>query len=181
MTEPDAFRAGMRRLAASVCIIATRTADGRQLGLTATAICSVSADPPTLLVCINRSSATHDAIRDAGIFSVNVLAREDRSLADRFAGRIDPNEKFALGRWGERESGPPLLESALAGFSCRVAHAVDVGTHGIFFGAVTGVALRQGGEPLLYAGGSFGGFAAHDPKFDEGLLWIPAWDSMPPA
>ena len=75
--EIDQFKAGMRRLAASVNVITTRTPDGQRSGLTATAVCSVSATPPTLLVCVNRSGNSHAVLTSSGVFAVNVLALED--------------------------------------------------------------------------------------------------------
>ncbi len=158
--DPDAFRRGMGRLAASVCIITTAREDGLRWGATATAVCSVSADPPTLLCCLNRRSNTHDAIRDSGRLAVNVVASSDWALADRFASSLDPQEKFLEGLWTPGETGAPLLRSAVVSFDCLVVNAVDVGTHGIFFGDVVGIEHQHDHvRSLLYAGGGYGRFA----------------------
>lgn len=176
----ESFKLGMRRLAAGVCLITTRCSDGSQRGMTATAVCSVSAAPPTLLCCINRSNSTYDAIRASEIFAVNVLSLEDRPLADRFARLIPPEEKFTLGLWHVRMTGAPLLESALAAFDCRMSQDVAVGTHGILFGEIQAVSVRANAtKPLLYAHGVYGGFSSYSEASDLESLWIPTWDYEP--
>src|SRR5271168_4017298 len=94
--EPELFKSGMRRLASGVSIITTAGTEGPR-GLTATAVCSVSVAPPTLLCCINRNSSAHDAIRDAGVLAVNFLAEPDRDLATRFSGADTRDARFAVG------------------------------------------------------------------------------------
>lgn len=173
--DPDAFRKGMRGLAASVCIVTTVDPAGERAGLTATAVCSVSADPPTLLCCVNRRGATHAALRANGVFAVNVLSLEDRNLAARFAGG-GVGDRFAEGLWASLVTGSPILESAVASFDCRLAHAVEVGTHGILFGEIQSIRMREAEPaPLLYARGSYGGFAAVDAVRRPELLWMPSW------
>jgi flavin reductase (DIM6/NTAB) family NADH-FMN oxidoreductase RutF len=177
----DSFRTGMRWLASGVCLITTTDADGARCGLTATAVCSVSASPPTLLCCINRSNSSHAAIRQSGIFTVNVLSCEDRALADRFASRIGAQEKFAEGLWCTMETGAPALESALASFDCRIAHAVEVATHGILFGEIQAVRVRNtSAKPLLYAQGAYGGFASLAAARGPDLTWVPTWEYEEP-
>lgn len=174
--DAKAFKAGMRRLAASVCIITTVDGAGARAGLTATAVCSVSAEPPTLLCCINRGGASHQALRSNGVFAVNVLSLEDRDLANRFARGGAGEEKFAQGLWTTLETGSPLLESAVAGFDCRLAQAVEVGTHGILFGEIQATRMRPAEpKPLLYAHGAYGGFASVDSLQDPELFWVPSW------
>jgi flavin reductase (NADH)/flavin reductase len=159
--DPRSYRAGMRWLAGGVCIVTSSSPDGQLAGLTATAVCSVSADPPVLLVCLNRDSRSHDVIREAGVFAVNVLDVLDAALAGRFAGAVAGGERFHGASWVQLLTGAPVLASALAAFDCRIAQVVDVGTHRIVLGAVQAVRLgATGGKPLLYANGSYGGFAA---------------------
>ncbi|WP_246161769.1 flavin reductase family protein [Segnochrobactrum spirostomi] len=154
--EADLFRAAMRELAAGVTIIATGSGDGRR-GLTATAVCSVSADPPTLLVCVNRSTEGHAAIAEAGIFSVNVTAAHHRPLADRFAGRhgVRGAERFEAGAWTVLETGAPILTDAVAAFDCVVARTVDWTTHTIYLGAVVAARVAPERAALLYRSGAF--------------------------
>lgn len=174
------FKAAMRCLAAHVCLITTRSLDGAPGGLTATAVCSVSADPPTLLACVNRNSASFRAIQASGIFAVNVLALESRHLADRFASPIPAEEKFTEGSWLQASTGAPVLRNALVSFDCRVASAVDVGTHGILFGAIEAVQIQgSGARPLLYAHGGYGEFSSTEAAAARELLWIPSWRAEP--
>ncbi|MBV8806663.1 MAG: flavin reductase family protein, partial [Sinobacteraceae bacterium] len=173
--------AGMRRLAAAVCLITSTTSAGEKVGLTATAVCSVSAEPPTLLCCINRGSLSHAAIRAAGIFAINVLALEDRGLADRFSSpHLDWEARFQAGIWLRLNTGAPILESALAAFDCRITQAVDVGTHGILFGEIQAMRVRQTtAKSLLYAHGSYGGFMSYLHEQSAQLLWMPPWQHDP--
>jgi flavin reductase (DIM6/NTAB) family NADH-FMN oxidoreductase RutF len=176
----ESFKLGMRRLAAGVCVITTQCADGSRRGLTATAVCSVSAAPPTLLACINRGNSSYDAIRTSRHFAVNVLSLEDRPLADEFASPVSPERKFASGLWHTRITGAPLLESALAAFDCRLSQDVAVGTHGILFGEIQAVSVRHvAAKPLLYVQGAYGGFASFAAASDLESLWIPSWDYEP--
>ena len=160
VADAESFKSGMRHLAAHVCLITTVGPDGERRGLTATAVCSVSADPPTLLCCVNRQIAPFAAIRESGIFAVNVLGVEDRELAERFAGVIQGEERFQTGQWISLTTGAPVLESALATFDCRLTRLEEVATHGILFVEIQAVRARDSiAEALLYAHGSFGGFA----------------------
>ncbi len=171
----DRFREGMRRLAASVNILTTSTDDGERFGMTATAVCSVSGDPPTLLCCINRDNQTRDAIVGAGRFAVNVLAASDEPLANRFAMRMTHAERFEQGAWAMHELGLPVLETAAAWFACQIVTQVEVGSHTIFFGEVADVASRGAHVlPLLYANGGYGKFSDAQPTLNE-LMWTPDW------
>ena len=159
ITDAEAFRLGMRHLAAHVCLITTRGPDGARRGLTATAVCSVSAAPPTLLCCVNRQIEPFAAIRESGIFAVNVLGIEDRELAERFAGEVQGEARFDIGSWLELSTGAPVLESALATFDCRLTRLEEVATHGILFGEIQASRSRMMSAPaLLYAHGTFGAF-----------------------
>jgi len=159
--DPGDFKQGMRRLGASVCIITTRRPDGSRNGLTATAVCSLSADPPMLLACLNRSSNSFRPVVEAGVFAVNVLSLQDAATADQFAGARPAAEKFLVGDWGEGPTGAPILTTALAAFDCQVDKVVEAGTHGILLGLVHHVMLGDAAKaPLLYAAGAYGGFSA---------------------
>ena len=160
IADAESFKSGMRHLAAHVCLITTVTQDGARRGLTATAVCSVSADPPTLLCCVNRQIEPFAAIREAGIFAVNVLGVQDLELAERFAGEIQGDSRFDIGSWNELSTGAPVLESALATFDCRLTRLEEVATHGILFGEIQAIRSRSAAaEALLYAHGAFGAFA----------------------
>lgn len=179
--DSDSFKTAMRHLAGHVCLITTVDENGKRNGLTATAVCSVSADPPTLLCCVNRQSSSHDAITHSGIFAVNVLALDDQNLANRFAGRIRGEERFAEGLWKQLETGAPILESALASLDCRLVNAVNANSHGILLGEIQAVQTRPTqAKPLLYAHGGYGGFASLEASTQQELLWIPSWNQPDP-
>ena len=159
VANPEAFKRGMRQLAASVTIVTTEH-DGERRGLTATAVCSLSASPPRLLVCVNRLASPHDLIAASGRFCVNVLAEEHAALSQRFAGAEAGEARFAIGTWGTLATGAPMLQEALASFDCELLHQVEVETHSIFIGGVVAVVSHPGRRPLLYADGCYVGLAA---------------------
>ncbi|WP_322045414.1 flavin reductase family protein [Paraburkholderia sp. J67] len=171
------FKAAMRCLTGHVCLVTTCSGDGQRSGLTATAVCSVSAAPPTLLVCVNRSSASAGAIREAGRFAVNVLGKAGTALANRFASPLAPEDKFAEGRWITLDTGAPVLAQALASFDCRVDRVIEAGTHLVLFGAISAVQIAHAEQPpLLYAHGGYGSFASAETLPVADLLWISNWD-----
>jgi len=134
-------------------------------------VCSVSADPPTLLVCVNRSTNTHDAIAKGGVFCVNVLRAEDRELSGLFSGTQKGEGRFRDERWVTLASGAPVLLDALVSFDCRVVNRLPQGTHTIFLGEVERVQIGKKGKPLLYADGQYAKLAslAHGEPLPEGL------------
>jgi flavin reductase (DIM6/NTAB) family NADH-FMN oxidoreductase RutF len=158
MIDADAFKLGMRQLAAGVSIVTTRRGEGRA-GLTATAVCSVSAEPPQLLVCVHQDSDTYEAIRESGVLCVNLLDMRHEGLARCFAGMTGKrgDERFTEGHWGEMLTGAPRLLDALAAFDCRIRDILHSGSHCIFVARVVEVAAQPGGEPLLYMDGQFAG------------------------
>ena len=145
-----AFRAAMARFPGAVTIV-TALAGRERRGITATAVCSVSAEPPSLLVCLNRKTGTCAAVRDSGMFNVNLLKGEGGPIALQCAGAggATGEEKFSEGHWGTDSRGLPLLPEAVVGFSCEVVEAMDSGTHTVFIGTVTALAIREGAA-LVY-------------------------------
>ncbi len=164
------FKLGMRNLAGAVSIITSRHG-GRRFGMTATAVCSVSADPPTLLACINRSTTTHRAVDEAGLFCVNVLRHEDRELSRLFSGAQKGEERFRAELWTRLATGSPVLLNALVAFDCRVANRLVHGTHTIFVGEVERLQIGGKGKPLLYSDGQYAKLASltHGEPLPEGL------------
>lgn len=150
------FKIGMRHLAAAVNVI-TAAYEGDRTGLTATAACSVSADPPQLLICVNTDSRSHAVIDKARAFCLNVLAEDQENIARRFAGMdgTDRAERFALGRWTELVTGAPVLEGTMASFDCRVVQQISVGTHTVFVGNVDALTIGNQDTPLMYGIGKF--------------------------
>jgi len=146
----EAFRAGMSRLGAAVCIVTTDGPAGKH-GITASAVCSVTDSPPTLLVCVNRSSSAHDIIVRNGTLCVNVLGHGHEELAVRFGKPgIEPMARFAGDRWTTLVTGAPLLKDATAGFDCRVIDRHAVGTHSVILAEVAGIAKADHSQSLIY-------------------------------
>ena len=166
----EQFKLGMRSLAGAVTIVASANS-GHRYGMTATAVCSVTADPPTVLVCINKSTATHDAIAKSGMYSVNVLRAEDSGLSSAFSGMQSGESRFKSRDWTRLATGSPVLIDALVAFDCRVVKKTVHGTHSIFFGEVEQVLFGKKGKPLLYADGQYAKLAslAFGEPLPEGL------------
>lgn len=157
--DSASFAAGMRYLAGTCSVIATRN-DGLRAGLTATAVCSVSADPARLLICINKSTYAHDVIHQAGLLSVNVLSEQHEETARRFAGMVEEargDARFVADDWEDGKLAIPRLKDALVSFGCRVAETVPGGkSHTVFICDVVEVhcaAEAQG--PLMYFNRNF--------------------------
>jgi flavin reductase (DIM6/NTAB) family NADH-FMN oxidoreductase RutF len=158
----EEFRQAMRRLPAAVALITT-TFDGAPCGLTATAVCSLSAAPPSLLVCVNAGAGAHDAIKAAGTFAVNLLAAGDVDLARLFSSSAEADRlrRFSSPRWRPGALGAPLLDAAVASFDCRVETDLSHATHTIFIGAVMAVATAPADvRNLIYADGQFASIPA---------------------
>jgi flavin reductase (DIM6/NTAB) family NADH-FMN oxidoreductase RutF len=164
------YKRGMRSLAGAVCVI-TSSHGGRRYGMTATAVCSATADPPTVLACVNRVTATHRAIADSGIFCVNVLRHEDQDLSGLFSGAQKVDERFRAEHWTQLATGAPVLLNALVSFDCRVVNRLEHGTHTIFLGEVQDLRIGRKGKPLLYSDGQYAKLAslAHGEPLPEGL------------
>jgi flavin reductase (DIM6/NTAB) family NADH-FMN oxidoreductase RutF len=155
--DAAAFKKGMRHLAASVTLITTRHHELRG-GLTATAVCSVSAEPPQLLVCVNKTASAHDPIGEAGFFCVNVLSPQHRKLAERFAGMdgVEGDERFHdMGEWSSLSTGAPVLKGCPVSFDCRLVTKVAAGTHTVYIGEIVDLTFDHTAPALLYADGMF--------------------------
>jgi flavin reductase (DIM6/NTAB) family NADH-FMN oxidoreductase RutF len=152
------FRQAMRRLAASVHIVATRS-EGRRFGMTATAVTSLSTAPPSLLVCVNQRAATHPALARLGqVFSVNLLAPDQQEVATLFGTpAADADARFEAGGWNEAEDGVPVLAGAASSLLCAVDGLYPHATHTIVVGRVLRVGLGQRESVLLYANGAYVG------------------------
>lgn len=150
----DLFKAVMRQVTSPVAVIAAQIGE-RRAGLTATAVCSATADPPTLLVCINQTASAGLLIAEARAFSVNFLSDEQTELARLFSTPgLNSDARFAGGSWSGTPTGAPMLHGAIGAFDCRVIETVPCGSHQIFLGRVVAAVARDG-DPLLYRDGFF--------------------------
>jgi flavin reductase len=153
-TDRARFREAMARLGAAVNIITTHGPDGDN-GFTASAVCSVTDDPATILVCMNRTSSQYDVFKSAGFFCVNILTPEQEELSPVFAGKMPMAERFARAEWIRLATGAPVLKSAAAALDCTMSQMVEVGTHSVIFGAVQAIHLGASGSGLIYHGRAY--------------------------
>ncbi|CAN7450715.1 flavin reductase [Aquipseudomonas alcaligenes] len=150
MVDTTGFRNAMALLGGAVSVITTNGNAGR-FGFTASAVCSVTDQPPTLLVCMNRSSFSNVHFKSNGVLGVNVLTAELKDISAVFANReLDSDQRFAAASWHTLESGAPLLDEALVSFDCRIAQAHEVGSHTIFYCEVLGIRHGENQEGLVY-------------------------------
>jgi flavin reductase (DIM6/NTAB) family NADH-FMN oxidoreductase RutF len=149
---PQTFRDVIGRFATGVTVVTTHH-DGHDHGMTASAVSSLSLEPPMLLVCINVASPTGDAVHRSRMFTINVLAESQATLAQRFAERHD--DKFDGVATARGTLGALTLNGALAHIECRVVEDVAAGTHRIFIGEVARAIGREG-APLAYFRGEYG-------------------------
>ena len=147
----EQFRAGMRHLSAAVTLV-TSEFEGEKAGLTATAVCSVTAEPPSILACVNRSTSAFDIIKNSGVFCVNVLAHSQQALSDVFGwGNIEQSERFKSGCWGSLKTGAPVLEGCIVNFDCEMDQVISHGTHNIVIGRIVALQVNDQEAPLLYS------------------------------
>lgn len=155
MTELDAFRQAMRRVPTGVTVVTTLR-DGEPRGITVNAFASVSLEPPSLLICINREARSYLFISSSRIFCVNVLAGDQRRLAEHFSGKVRERQ-FAEVEYVIDATGAPVLRGTIAHFDCELAEEYHVGSHSILVGQVVSCSARPG-SPLGYFNGGFHDF-----------------------
>ncbi|MEX0954826.1 MAG: flavin reductase family protein [Rhizobiaceae bacterium] len=154
--DPNSFKLGMRRLASGVSLITTRDNAGQPHGMIATSVVSVSAEPPTLLVCVNKSASCHDVIDIEGVFCINLLGDGDDEIAQIFSSSKTRDARFSGGDWREMATGSPAHAGSLASFDCEVRSRVEAGSHTIFIGQVVDTQLWVDVvQPLIYLNGGY--------------------------
>jgi flavin reductase (DIM6/NTAB) family NADH-FMN oxidoreductase RutF len=148
---PQAYRDGMAHVAGHVHVVTTAGQAGTS-GFTAIAVASVSDDPPTLLVCLNRKSANGALIEANGVFAINALPADAEALAETFAGRrgLAGAARFAAGAWTPLITGSPTLDTALVSFDCRLIEMKHIATHVIMIGQVEAIRIGPTGPALTY-------------------------------
>ena len=149
------FTTAMRRAATPVSVVTTDGPGGR-FGVTVSSLCTASADPPQVLVCVHLGGPTAVALRTNKCFAVNILDSRHRHVADSFAGRIERwrNDRFACDAWTEISTGAPILTDGLLVMDCSLTQELVVSTHAVFVGTVVGLQSREG-APLLYSDQSY--------------------------
>lgn len=155
--QQDELRAGMRHLAAPVSIVTTVNGLTRA-GLTVTAVTSVTAEPPRLVVFINKNTFAAEHILSSGLLCVNVLTAEQQELACIFAGmrkEVPGEQRFNHGEWHSLLSGAPVLANAKVNFDCRVIKVYGESTHHAFLCEVLATQQHAAASPLLYLDSDF--------------------------
>ncbi len=145
------FREAMSRFGAAVNIVTSDGPEGR-LGFTATAVCSLSAQPPSLLVCMNRGSSQNKSLQANGVICVNTLAGHQSQISAVFsgAGKLDMAARFDSATWLVLETGAPALADALIAFDCRITQVIETTTHSLLIAEVVGLGLGRHGSSLMY-------------------------------
>lgn len=153
------FRAAMSQFPGAVTLICTGTGEDRR-GITATAVCSVTDSPPSLLACVNRASGTREAIVANGRFSVMLLDTGATEIARHFAGATGATgaAKFDMGGWDDFPCGLPMLRTAPVALACAVSEVIEVGSHSVFIGRIEEARIGEGAA-VVYAGSAFHGLA----------------------
>lgn len=150
----DGFRAAMRRLATTIALVTSGRGDNWS-GMAATAVVSVCADPPTLLVAVNRTASLHPMLAAENRFCVNLLSERHRDLVGVFSGQKKGLARFETGGWMPGPDGLPILGDALASLTCRTVNTLDIGTHTLFIGQVEHVINHDDIDPLVWVDGGF--------------------------
>ncbi|WP_180083808.1 flavin reductase [Acinetobacter sp. YH12157] len=149
MIEAADFRNAMSLLSSAVNVVTTAGASGVH-GFTASAVCSVTDTPPTLLVCMNQASRSHAHFIENKILSVNVLGAQHQQISNVFASKMKSEERFQYGTWTELETGAPVLTDALTSFDCEIEQIQQVGTHSIFMCRVLAIQHSPQEHGLVY-------------------------------
>lgn len=146
------FRNALATFASGVTVVTAAAPDGKLYGLTVSAFCSVSLEPPLVLICIEKTARCHEAFKDSERLVVNVLAEDQRQVSERFATQME--DKFEGIEYSLNENGTPILEGAATVLECGVMESLDGGDHTIFILEVedTQVGISR---PLLYYGGNY--------------------------
>lgn len=149
MIQATDFKNAMSLLTSAVNVVTTSGTSGRH-GFTASAVCSVTDTPPTLLVCMNKSARSHIHFTENKVLTVNVLGADHQKISNVFASKMSSEERFKYGSWTELTTGAPVLEDALVSFDCEIDQIQEVGTHTIFICQIVAIQQSQHEHGLAY-------------------------------
>lgn len=149
MIEVTDFKNAMSMLTSAVNVVTTTGVSGRY-GFTASAVCSVTDTPPTLLVCMNKNASSHRHFVENKILAVNVLGAQHQPVSTAFSSPMSPEERFQHGVWTALETGSPILEDALVNLDCQIVQIQEVGTHSIFICRIVAIQQNQQDQSLVY-------------------------------
>lgn len=151
------LRIGLRGLAKAVAVISCH--DGsRRYAMSATAISELSMDPPSMLICVNRTASLYTPLSAGANFCINILQASQSDISLLCSGKVRGEARFSLGAWQSSPLGPPYLADAQSNIICRNVSRIEYGTHGIFLGEVEEVRTREVHDPLVYMDGRYGAF-----------------------
>ena len=148
----------LRRLASSVSVITCRQGE-RDFAMTATAVSALSMEPPSMLVCVNRSATFHAALSRVDAFAINVLSRAHVDISRLCSGEAKGDSRFGVGTWDGR-AGVPVLADAQAAIICRKDTELEYGSHTVFMGPILSISMNGEVDPLIYVDGQYTGRAA---------------------
>jgi len=143
------FRSAMAAMGATVCVVSSRLGD-EMVGRTVTSVLSLSIAPPSILVSIDIASRLAEIVAQTKIFSIAMLSDGQSEVADAFAGRLDPADRFGAGTWSAWPSGNPMLMEAVSTFDCEVIGSMETGTHMLFAGAIVQAETITSRSPLIW-------------------------------
>lgn len=155
----DDFKNALKLWASGVTVVTSKTEKHGLKGMTATSFSSVSVDPPQILVCINKSADTGDAVLEGKSFAINILKSDQQEISNQFAGGASQEERFANVEWHEGETGSPIIDDTLVSIECKVVQQVLAGTHWVVIGEVQASKCRSG-SPLLYYNSGYCGLTS---------------------
>ncbi len=155
--DAQGFKQAMRHCAGAVALVTVGSEPGKRTGLTVTSACSLSDNPPSVLVCVNRNASAHARSREERHFVINFLNEEHALLALTFSGQkgVNGDDRFGFGRWTTGASGAPVLEDAVAAFDCVLTQELETKTHSVFIGEVQHVRTSDAADPLVYLKSGF--------------------------
>jgi flavin reductase (DIM6/NTAB) family NADH-FMN oxidoreductase RutF len=148
----DEFRAALGRFASGVTVVTTKDASGKLHGITVSAFCSVSLEPPLILICIEKATGSHYAFEESGVFIVNILDRSQQHLSEHFASTFP--DKFEDMEYHTGIGGIPILDDALVSLECSIKKSCDGGDHSIYIAEVENADIKDG-SPLVYFHGNY--------------------------
>lgn len=148
----EEFRAALGRFASGVTVVTTKNDSGKLFGITVSAFCSVSLEPPLILVCIEKRAGSHHAFQESKAFVVNILREDQQSVSNHFASHLE--DKFANVEYDTGIENLPVLRNCLANLECRLHDSHESGDHTIFIGQIEKAAVNEE-NPLIYWHGKY--------------------------
>lgn len=149
------LKQAMRGFAQSVVIVSTIGDDGARYAMAATAVTPLSMDPPSMLICVNKTASSHPILESGANFSLNILHTGQMDVARACGGAAKGEDRFAAGNWQINEHGVPYLADAQAAIVCHQRQRISYGSHDIFIGDVQAVYRADNVSPLVYFDGAY--------------------------